>query len=70
MRDKVCRKILLTGWDNELGNDLIRIQMTNQNPTAYPNIRKSTGTYQFPITPDEAGTLCNDNIEIRFYLYG
>ncbi|MCP4393805.1 MAG: hypothetical protein GY804_06010 [Alphaproteobacteria bacterium] len=62
--DYICQKILLAGWEHELGADLDRISIWNGSITvAY---RYEEGSYQFPITLDGAVEVCASAIQIAF----
>jgi type II secretory pathway pseudopilin PulG len=67
--DTICRKILLAGWSEEFGHNLVSIITSTAGPIYHNFLWTGGGTHSvFPIDIDEAFPACENITSIRFYV--
>jgi type II secretory pathway pseudopilin PulG len=66
-RETICKKILLSGWGNELGQDLLRIHVANSAGNTILDFTWD-GANKFPITVSDANAACVDLWKLTFYV--
>jgi Tfp pilus assembly protein PilE len=66
LRESICLKIMLAGWNNDLGNSLVLLESITQNPTTYHTYSRLAGNLEISIS--DATSSCDDINYFRFVI--
>ncbi|MCP4392950.1 MAG: hypothetical protein GY804_01580 [Alphaproteobacteria bacterium] len=64
---RICERFLMSGWVQELGNNIRAIGVHHKSTGSYEISWKGTTAYKFPITLTIATTVCDDIDYIQIY---